>query len=144
MPQSTMSDFFAFTTQLLTQHADIFEAMGSHMFRGFAVILIAWFGAQSALSAAGGGHASLVHFDRFASLLITIAFGFGMITYYSRPLPGFGVSFYHLVIDQGTYLANRLNHAMVQEVWDRLSNLYFGLEQPGVALAFNIVEGLRY
>src|SRR5438046_5679338 len=138
MPPSSMNDFFAFLTQLLTQHADIFETMGSHMFRGFAVILIAWFGAQSALSAAGGGHASLVHFDRFASLLITIAFGFGMITYYSRPLPGFGISFYHLIIDQGTDLANRLNHAIVQEVWDRLSNPYWGLEQARLAIAVNI------
>src|SRR6266705_1366230 len=139
-----MNDLFAFLTQLMTEHAGLFETMGSHMFRGFAVILIAWFGAQSALSAAGGGHASLVHFDRFAALLMTIAFGFGMITYYSRPIPGFGISFYHLIIDQGLNLANQLNHALVQEVWDRLTNLYWGMETPGLTLALNILEILRY
>src|SRR5260370_6851811 len=144
MPPSSMNDLFAFLTQLMTQHADIFETMGAHMYRGLAIILIAWFGAQSALSAAGGGHASLVHFDRFASLLITIAFGFGMITYYSHPIPGFGISFYHLIIDQGLDLANRLNHAIVQELWDRLSNMYWGMETPGLTLAFNYLEFERY
>src|SRR6266581_3927568 len=144
MPPSSMNDLFTFLTQLMTQHADIFETMGAHMFRGFAIILVAWFGAQSALSAAGGGHASLVHFDRLASLLMTIAFGFGMITYYSHPIPGFGISFYHLFIDQGLQLANQLNHTLLQEIADRLNNLYWGMESPGLSLALNILEALRY
>src|SRR6266852_3930146 len=144
MPPSSMNDFFTFLTQLMTQHADLFESMGVHMFRGFAVILIAWFGAQSALSAAGGGHASLVHFDRFASLLMTIAFGFGMITYYSHPIPGIGLSFYHLITDQGLELSNQLNHSLVQELWDRLSNLYWGMETPGLTISLNIMEIIRY
>ena len=140
MPPSSMNDLFAFITQLMTQHADLFETMGQRMFRDFAVILISWFGVQSALSSASGGHGPGFHFDRFASLLMTIAFGFGMITFYSRPIPGFGISFYHLIIDQGLDLANQLNHAIVQEVWDRLSNLYWGMETPGLTLTLNIVE----
>src|SRR5579885_1028994 len=95
----------------------------ANMFRAFAIILIAWFGVQNALSAASGGTNRAFEFDRFANLLVTIAFGFGMITYYSQPIPGMGVSFYHLIIDQGTNLANQLNHSMVQEIWDRLNNL---------------------
>src|SRR5438445_3458495 len=144
MPPSSMNDFFSFLTQLMTQHAAIIATMGSHMFRGFAVILIAWFGAQSALSAAGGGHASLVHFDRFASLLITIAFGFGMITYYSRPLPGFGVSFYHLIVDQGLYLANQLDYSITSEVLQRITGLYWGMETPGLTITLNVLEIVRY
>src|SRR5258706_14078205 len=124
MPPSSMNDLFAFLTQLLTQHAELFESMGSHMFRSFAVILISWFGVKSALAPASGGQGPGFHFDRFADLLITIAFGFGMITFYSHPIPGFGISFSHLIIDQGLDLANQLNHAIVQEVWDRLTNLY--------------------
>ena len=71
------------------------------MFRGFAVILISWFGVKSALASVSGGFGPSFQFDQFASLLLTIAFGFGMITFYSHPIPGFGVSFYHLIIDQG-------------------------------------------
>lgn len=139
-----MNDLFAFLTQLMTEHASLFETMGSHMFRAFAVILIAWFGAKSALASASGGHGPAFQFDHFAALLMTIAFGFGMITYYSRPIPGFGISFYHLFIDQGLQLANQLNHSLLQEIADRLNNLYWGMENPGLSLAINILEALRY
>src|SRR5690242_6548507 len=109
MPPSAMNDLFAFLTQLMTQHASLFETMGRNMFRGFAVIMIVWFGVKTALAAAGQTHGPAFHFDHFASLLMTIAFGFGMINYYSQPLPGFGVSFYHLIVDQGLNLSNQLN-----------------------------------
>src|SRR5712691_571738 len=144
MPPSSWNDLFTFLTQLMTEHAGLFETMGSNMFRGFAVILIAWFGIKTALGSASGGQVPAFHFDQFASLLLTIAFGFGMITFYSRPIPGFGVSFYHLIIDQGLDLANQLNHALVQEVWDRLTGLYWGMEMPGLTLALNIMELVRY
>ncbi len=144
MPPSSMNDLFAFLTQLMTQHAAVFEDMGNRMFRGFATILIAWYGVKSALAAASGGQGPAFDFASFADLLIMIAFGFGMITFYSHPIPGIGVSFYHLIIDQGLALANQLNHSLVQNVWDRLNNLYFGLEQPGLSLAFNVLEAARY
>ena len=144
MPPSTMADFFAFLAQLMTEHAGLFETLGNHMFRAFAVILIVWFGVKSALASASHGMGPVFHFDQFASLLLTIAFGFGMITYYSQPIPGFGVGFYHLFIDQGLDLANRLDHALVQEIWDRLANLYWGMETPGLTLALNILEVVRY
>ncbi|HEX2453132.1 MAG TPA: type IV secretion system protein [Vicinamibacterales bacterium] len=144
MAPSTMNDLFSFLTQLMTEHASLFEGMGAQMFRGFAVILIAWFGIKSALASASGGIAPGFHFDRFADLLVTIAFGFAMISFYSRPIPGMGVSFYHLIIDQGLTLANQLNHSLVQDIWDRLNGLYWGLEVPGLTLAFNLLEGVRY
>src|SRR5712692_7445985 len=140
MPPSSMNDLFAFLTQLMTEHAALFETLGVHMFRGFAVILIAWYGVKSALASAGGVVGPAFHFDTFADLLMTIAFGFGMITFYSHPIPGFGVSFYHLVIDQGLVLANQLNHSLVQELWDRLTGLYWGMETPVLTLSLNILE----
>src|SRR6266511_4783140 len=118
MPPSSMNDLFAFLTQLMTEHAALFETMGANMFRGFAVILIVWFGIKSALASASGGIAPGFHFDRFADLLITIAFGFGMITYYSYPIPGFGGRCYHLIIDQGLERSRQMEHAMGEEVWD--------------------------
>src|SRR5215831_3832329 len=84
MTTSSMADLFAFLTQLMTDRAGLFEAMGNRMFRSFATILIAWFGIKSALTAASGSMTSVFHFDRFAELLLTIAFGFGMMTYYSH------------------------------------------------------------
>lgn len=144
MPPSSMNDLFAFLTQLMTQEAGLFQTMGTNMFRGFAVIMIVWFGVKAALSSASQGHGSGFHVDHFVSLLMTIAFGFGMITYYSQPLPGIGVSFYHLIIDQGLALSNQMNDALVQEVWNRLTGLYWGMETPVLTLAINIMEILRY
>jgi TrbL/VirB6 plasmid conjugal transfer protein len=144
MLTGSVSDLFAFISQLMTEHAGLFETMGSHMFRGFAVILIVWFGLKSALASASGGQVPAFHYDQFASLLMTIAFGFGMITYYSHPIPGFGVSFYHLVVDQGLDLSNQLNHSLFQELWDRLNGLYWGMETPGLTIALNVMEIIRY
>ena len=144
MPPSSFNDLFAFLTQLMTEHAALFESMGNRMFRSFAIILIVWFGVKSALASASGSQIAVFHFDHFADLLLTIAFGYGMITFYSRPIPGFGVSFYHLFIDQGLELANSLDHAVVQEVSNRLANLYWGLETPGLTIALNVLEILRY
>src|SRR2546428_12284729 len=111
MPPSSMNDLFQFLSDLLTTHSDTFQALGLNLFRGFALILIVWFGAKSALSAASGS--SGFRFDHFVQLLFTIAFGFAMITYYSRPLPGIGVSFHSLISDEGLALANQLNNSMV-------------------------------
>ena len=63
----------------------------------FATILIAWYGVKSALAAASGR--SAFHFDNFASLLLTISFGFAMVNYYSTPIPGVGSSFHNLVTE---------------------------------------------
>src|SRR6266436_6586205 len=143
MAAETWADLFSFLTTLMTSHASMFETLGMHLFRGFAVILIVWFGVKGALASASGGHSGF-QFERFASLLMTIAFGDAMITFYSHPIPGMGVSFYHLVIDQGLDLANQLNHSLVQEIWDRLTGLYWGMEMPGLSLALNVLEVLRY
>ena len=134
MPPSSMNDLFAFLSDLMTQNAALFQTVGANMFRGFAVILIVWFGLKSALASAGAGQGPLFHFDHFASLLLTIAFGFAMINYYAQPIPGFGVSFYHLIIDEGLNLSNQLNNSLVQNIWDRLSGLYWGLEMPVLSL----------
>lgn len=143
MPPETMNDFFAYLTSLMTTHASMFQAVGLNMFRGFAVILIVWFGIKSALASASGGHSGF-HFEQLAELLITIAFGYAMITYYSRPIPGFGVSFYHLIIDEGTNLANQLNNGIVTELYSRLNALYFDTEQPGLSITINVLEVIRY
>lgn len=140
---NTMNDFFAFLTTLMTQHADQFEQMGQVMFRSFAVILVSWFGIKSALASASGS-INVFQFDRFADLLMTVAIGYAMITYYTHPIPGLGLSFHHLIVDQGLSLSNELNAGVVQELTDRLNSLYIGLEIPGLTLALNLLEFARY
>src|SRR3984893_13445866 len=99
---------------LLTRDGDLFLALGRNLFRGLAVILIAWFGIRAALTSAEGGPPLPV--AQLATLLLTIAFGFTMITYYRPPIPGLGVSFTQLLTDQPIFLARQLEVTQVQQL----------------------------
>jgi hypothetical protein len=123
---------------LVMLHSDLFVSLGQHLFRGFAVILIAWFGIKSALAASEGR--GPFPMAKFAGLLMTIAFGYAMITYYSSPIPGFGVSFTHLITDQAHALAQQLEASQAQEIDARLTDLYVTLEQPSLLDTLNLVR----
>jgi len=122
---------FQAINNLLTQNLGFFDAMGQNLFRAFATILVVWYGVKSALSAAGGRH--LLHFDNFASLLLTISFGFAMVNYYSTPIPGFGVGFHNLITDESQFLANKINQTELQTVEERIADFETRMDSPGVA-----------
>ena len=122
---------FQAINNLLTQNLGFFDAMGQNLFRAFATILVVWFGVKSALSAAGGRH--MLHFDNFASLLLTISFGFAMVNYYSTPIPGVGTSFHNLITDESQFLANTINQAELQTVEERIADFETRMDSPGIA-----------
>src|SRR5487761_467878 len=93
-------------SQLLATKSAAIQASGLNMFRGLAVILIVWFGIKAALSAAHG-HGGF-NFAKFADLLLLIAFGFGMLSYYSTPLPGIGYSFSDLITQEALQLSGQI------------------------------------
>jgi hypothetical protein len=122
---------------LLMRDGDLFLRLGTNLFRGLAIILIAWFGIRTALSSTEGGAG--VPLGPFVSLILTIAIGFTMITYYRAPIPGIGLSFTQLVTDQPIYLARQLEVTQVQRLSDRLNELYLALEQPSLLNASALV-----
>jgi hypothetical protein len=128
------TDFLQFMYQaindLLTQNLGFFDAMGQNLFRMFATILIAWYGIKSALASASGKHT--FQFDNFASLLLTIAFGFAMVNYYSTPIPGIGISFHNLITDEAQFLANKINQTELQTIVDRIGDFEARIDAPGV------------
>ena len=127
------TDFLQFIFQainnLLTQNLGFFDAMGQNLFRMFATILVVWYGVKSALSAASGKH--FLHFDNFAALLLTISFGFGMVNYYSTPIPGMGVSFHSLITNESQFLANKINQTELQTVEERVADFETRMDSPG-------------
>jgi hypothetical protein len=129
---AVQTDFLQYIFQainnLLTQNLGFFDSMGQNLFRMFATILVAWYGIKSALSAAGGR--SFFHFDNFASLLLTISFGFVMVNYYSTPIPGIGSSFHNLVTDESEFLANRINQAELQTVVSGVADFESRMDSP--------------
>ena len=127
------TDYLQFIFQainnLLTQNLGFFDAMGQNLVRMFATILVVWYGVKSALSAASGKH--FLHFDNFAALLLTISFGFGMVNYYSTPLPGIGVSFHSLITNESQFLANKINQTELQTVEERVADFETRMDSPG-------------
>jgi TrbL/VirB6 plasmid conjugal transfer protein len=125
----------------MTTHADVFLTLGLNLFRGLVAILIAWTGVSVALGAASGGAPRM---DRFAGLIMCIAFTYGMLVYYSTPLPGIGVSFHRLITDQGANLAGQIEAAQLEEIFNRLSEVYVNLEQPSGPALLDVMQVIRY
>lgn len=138
-----MGDYFSFVfegiNRILTQHAQFFESMGREIFFGLAVVLLSWFGIQSALSSAEGGPG--FSWSRFAGLLQELLLVYTMIAFYSVPIPFIGVSFTHLVLDQVTMMVQRLDQARVQELIETLNVVQTNLPFPS---AFELLAIIRY
>lgn len=133
--------FVETVTQLVTEHGDLFLSLGLNLFKGFATILIAWSGIQIALASASG---SGLRFDRFASLLMQIAFTFAMLTYYSAPLPGIGMSFHKLITDQGANLAAQIQTQSTDDIASMLASVYETMEAPSGPSIFDPTQVIRY
>jgi hypothetical protein len=112
-----------------------------NLFRGFALILIAWTGVQIALSSASGGS---VRFDKFAGLLMSIAFVFAMLKYYETPLPGIGRSFHSLITDQGADLAAQIEAKSTEDIAKKIAEVYEAMESPTGPSIFDAMQLVRY
>jgi TrbL/VirB6 plasmid conjugal transfer protein len=123
---------FQAITAMLNANLGIFAGMGQNMFRALATIMLAWFGIKIALGA--GEFYAGMQFSKFASLVITISFGFAMITYYDSPIPGLGVDFHHLIVNQAQYLSNAISHNMIDNIVNRISAFEGTVQSPGATL----------
>jgi hypothetical protein len=111
---------------LLNTNEPLFIAMGARLFTSFAVILLAWYGIRWMLGAGDPGERVF----GFARLLMVIAFGYAMVTFYESPIPGVDASFSNLITDQTGYLASTISAQSVQNAQQTLNTLWIALEQP--------------
>lgn len=140
MPQNYFTYLSQAITELLTTRSAGIQAVGLDIFRGLAVILIVWFGVKAALSASQG-HGGF-HFAKFADLILLISFGFGMLTYYSTPIPGVGYSFSDLITKEAIQLSAQIQTDNVQQIVDSLTAAEQQLgDPPGV---FSVHEEVNY
>lgn len=138
-----MTDYFAYLssiiTNLLGQHTSLLEATGMVLFRAFALILLSWFGIQAALSSAGGGAG--FHWAKFSALVQELVLCYAMLAFYTVPIPGFGISFNSLVVDQSQSLVNTLNLTTTQEIIESLNGLETNLPYPS---PFELLQIVRF
>lgn len=127
-------------TELLTTRSAAIQAAGLDIFRSLAVILIVWFGIKSALSASQGQGG--FNFARFADLILLISFGLGMLTYYSTPIPGVGMSFSYLITKEAIQLSATIQSDNVQQIVDSITEAEKQLgDPPGM---FSLSEDMTY
>ena len=128
-----MNDYFSFIfdgiQKMLNTHSNFFEAMGMDLFRSFAVILMTWTGINEAIASASGGPG--FNWGRVASTVRLLIFVYVMVAFYSLPIPGLGISFTHLILDQVTSMVAQLNQARVQELIETLNVVETNLPYPG-------------
>ena len=77
----------------------------------------------------------------FAKLLLFVAFGYAMITFYEAPIPGFGVSFSNLITDQAFYFQSVLEARSFDNIYRHLDELADHFMQPD---AWSILANLMY
>ena len=117
-----------------------FEAMGLNLLRGFALILLSWFGVKAALSSAQGGPG--FHFARLVDLLLMVALGYSMLTFYSHDIPGVGYSFAELVTQEAQSLSNDIGVNMDQQIVQRVTQSEAEMGNPPGVFSFH--EELTY
>jgi hypothetical protein len=127
-------------SDLLTSKLGFFESSGLNLFRGLAVIMLAWYGIKSALNSAQGGAG--FNFAKFADMLLLIAFGFAMLTYYTSPLPGIGLSFSELTTREATYLSAQIGNDQAEMITKAVSSAEEQLGSPPGTFSFH--EELTY
>jgi len=127
-------------SDLLTSKLGFLEASGLNLFRGLAIIMMAWFGIKAAISSAQGGEG--FNFAKFADLLLVVSFGFAMLTYYTSPLPGMNHSFSDLVTSEAQYLSGQIGGNQTQTINDAISTAEQQLGSPPGTFSFH--EELTY
>jgi hypothetical protein len=124
-------------TNLLTTYEPEFLRFGYSLFLSFAVMLIAWQGIRMMFSSEGLGDQL---FD-FAKLLLFVAFGYALITFYEAPLPGIGVSFSNLITDQTAHFQSVLEARAFDNIYQHFDDLADHFLQPD---AWSILANLIY
>jgi len=121
-----------FVQELLTSRLDLFTAMGVNLYRSFVLIMIVWFGIKTALSDEGP------NFSALAQLVLVISLGFAMVTYYSSPIPGVGMSFVDLLQKQGFYLSEQIGQETASEVSNEIARVTVELAEYPTSLNIQV------
>jgi hypothetical protein len=134
-------DFFSIVQQavaaLLNTYEPEFLRYSQSLFASLAIIMIAYTGIGLLFTTSDVSDKMGV----FVNLMLTIAFGYAMVTFYMTPIPGVGISFTHLITDQTNYFSRTLDLSSVRRVYEHLDGLFNHFVAPG---AWEITASLIY
>jgi hypothetical protein len=113
---SDMSQIFQAIDTLLQTDTGFFVGMGRNLFTGLATIMIVWFGIKSALKSSSGEGG--FQFANFASLILVIAFGEAMVTYYA---------------DEAHFLSQQILQAQLDTLMQQITDFSRTIPTPSIA-----------
>jgi type IV secretory pathway VirB6-like protein len=114
--------------QLMQAYTGVFVSEGQTLFRLAAIIAIALFGCEWALS----GWDVNQGLNKFFDLLLLVGFTDVMVTYYDVAIPGLGMSFPAIITREAEWLANTITQAEIATLVNRLATFYQSMEVPGI------------
>jgi hypothetical protein len=124
-------------SNLLTTHEPEFLRFGFGLFMALATTVLAWQGIRMMFSSQPLNDKM---FD-FAKALLFVSFGYALISFYERPLPGIGVSFSNLITDQTFYFQSVLEARAFDNIYQHFDELSAHFLQPD---AWSILANLIY
>jgi hypothetical protein len=113
---------------LLAASVPAFLIFGTSMFRALALIRIGWEGVETAWSSAPSDERMF----SFVKLLLHLSFAYAIVTFYTTPIPGLGISFVHLITDQMAYFCSLLDATTVSKSFDHWNQMGTRFIQPSV------------
>jgi TrbL/VirB6 plasmid conjugal transfer protein len=137
-PDNLLSTIAQDILQMMTANESLFTSMGITIYRSFALISVVWFGVETMLSGRG------FHPAKFANLIMLLAFGYAMTTYYSNPIPGIGYSFSHLVTEETHSLSSQIEQATTGEIMTAMGTELSQMQTPSVSALLDILVPIRY
>lgn len=114
-----------------------FWTFGNNMTISVATVVIAWSGIQIMLSSAPFNE----HIHGFAKTLLFVSMVYGISTFYSSPIPGFGSSFTGLIVNQTAYFSSVLDANAVANIYQSLDMIEGKIIAPG---ALEVTAGFLY
>lgn len=124
-------------TQMLRVYEPDFLMFGENIFTAVATMLLVWYGVRMMFTQDGLGD-KVFHFAR---LLLLLSFGYAMVFFYERAIPGIGVSFSNLITDQTKYLADIIDTRALYSIQAHFDDLFSRFEEPD---AWSILANLLY
>lgn len=121
-----MSAIQAGIMQLMTVHEPAFLAFGYDFFMAAALLRVLLYALKTLR-----GHDVGDAFGGFVEVLLELALGFAMITFYEAPIPGVGLSFSNVITGSMEWFARILDAGAIDNVNTHVNLMFDKFVQPG-------------
>lgn len=141
MPNDILKDLNAAISTLMNGSAPQIVAFAWSILNSIAIFQLVMICIRWELDLMDSHHWTRLHMSDVVLFLMKLSAASIMLTFYSSPLPGFGVSFHQLIPSIGQLLANTVNQAGSQLLVNNINAAVKSLPTPSL---FSALETMTY